>query len=114
MSLNPYNSAIHPIQWLIWEREGRDATAYEVCVEWERLQTGWHERQRQHDAEEEKRLSVQREKIRARRERKRAWTEGVAKIMAEVRRREALRGLPAAPFFTSDNPLDGARLWDNS
>lgn len=44
----------------------------------------------------------------------RDWSAGVAKIMAEVRRREADRALPEPPFYSSDNPLDGTRLWDNS
>lgn len=39
------------------------------------------------------------------------WSEGVAGIMAEARRREAARAMPEPPFFTSDNPLDGERLW---
>ena len=48
--------------------------------------------------------------VETRRKRK-EWREGVAKIMAEVRRREAARALPEPPIYTSDNPLDGERLW---
>lgn len=49
----------------------------------------------------------------ARHERRKAWRAGVAKIMAEVRRREAERARlnPEPPYYSSDNPLDGERLW---
>jgi len=48
-----------------------------------------------------------------RKERRDAWRAGVAKIMAEVRRREAERARlnPEPPYYSSDNPLDGERLW---
>jgi len=50
-------------------------------------------------------------KMLATRAKKKEWREGVAKIMAEVRRREAARALPEPPFYNSENPLDGERLW---
>jgi hypothetical protein len=46
-----------------------------------------------------------------RKERRDAWRAGVARIIAEVRRREAARAMPEPPYYSSDNPLDGARLW---
>lgn len=60
---------------------------------------------------DEERIAAQRIKIAERKERRRVWREGVAKIMAEVRRREAERAQPEPHFYSSDNPLDGVRLW---
>lgn len=66
------------------------------------------ERRRAADGE---RRAAQRIKIAARNERRKAWRIGVAKIMAEMRRREAERAAAEPPFYSSDNPLDGTRLW---
>lgn len=70
------------------------------------------ESERRQQADEERR-AAQRLKAAERNERRRVWRAGVAKIMAEVRRREAerVRLHPEPPFYSSDNPLDGMRLW---
>jgi hypothetical protein len=68
----------------------------------------WRERQVAHDKARLAKGRAQRAISRARRK---AWTAGVSKIMAEVRRREAGLEMPEPPFFASDNPLDGERLW---
>lgn len=86
----------------------------EILAEWNRVRPDWEAEMRAQEEAAQKRRDEQRQKRMMREAAKAHWRAGVAKIMAEVRRREALRGLPAAPFFTSDNPLDGARLWDNS
>jgi len=54
------------------------------------------------------------EKGRATKAKRKEWREGVARIMAEVRRREAIALASKPHFYSSDNPLDGSRLWDNS
>lgn len=58
-----------------------------------------------------RRQRVAAEKAKIKRKKTKEWRAGVAKIMAEVRRREAERGLTDTLCFASDNPLDGERLW---
>tara|TARA_R110000868_G_C10517980_1_gene732786 strand:+ start:333 stop:620 length:288 start_codon:yes stop_codon:yes gene_type:complete len=88
---NPFNPPSHTREWFAWERA-------HCCA-------------RQIEAADEERRAAQRIKTAERKERQKAWREGVARIMAEVRRREAARALPEQPYYSSDNPLDGARLW---
>lgn len=88
---------------------------HEIVRQWELERPAWEAEQRRRDDIEEMRAALRREKLRerarARKARKAEWTAGVAKIMAEVRRREIERATPEHPFFASDNPLDGERLF---
>lgn len=99
---NPYDIQTQLTAWLAFERNHY-------------YDAHWHawdeERDRRYVESERARIAVQREKIADRKKRKAAWVAGVAKIMAEVRRREAERALAEPPFYSSDNPLDGERLW---
>jgi hypothetical protein len=102
---NPYNIQRQTEAWFAWER----SHTYDAH---------WHawdeERDRRYVERERHRIAVQREKIADRKRRKAEWVAGVSRIMAEVRRREAEHALPEPPFYSSANPLDGTRLWDNS
>lgn len=100
---NPYNSATHPYAWLGWEAAHNVPLTSHI----ER----WLERRMNRRAEADRRAAKLRSAKRAERA---AWASGVAKIMAEVRRREMAWAAAEPPFFTSDNPLDGARLWGGS
>ena len=105
VGVNPFNGASHTREWLAWELSHRYAF-HDLHVD------AWHdERARRIEVADEERRAAQRIKTAERKERRRVWREGVAKIMAEVRRREAERAQPEPHFYSSDNPLDGTRLW---
>jgi hypothetical protein len=104
---NPFNPASHTREWFAWER-AHCYDAHNGHVD------AWHdERARQAEAADEKRRAAQRIKTAERKERQKVWRAGVARIMAEVRRREAERARlnPEPHYYSSDNPLDGERLW---
>lgn len=95
-----------------FDRVAREMAANTPEARAEKAAWLWAERRR--ERAERERLAAQRERAAAYRMRRAAWTAGVGGIMTEARRREAARALPEQPYFTSDNPLDGTRLWDAS
>jgi hypothetical protein len=64
-----------------------------IVDHWEKMRPAWEAEQRWQDARDEQRLLQQRTAKAASKAKRAEWTAGVAKIMAEVRRRETVRAI---------------------
>lgn len=97
------NPADRPYAYLKWERE--------QFADWYADAEAQDKRAASLRRAAERKQRAKTKKAKETRAARKEWQAGVAKIMAEVRRREAERALPEPPFYSSDNPLDGERLW---